>query len=195
MFHEFNIFRLLDLYLLRRWVLWLLHIYTVFLYMKWNLVKKSHWKYLHLKFNIKRLQQICQILASLSCFVFFFYCISRYTSSSRLIKTSHLGDLFSEWTLLLSPRLREARDKLETEKTRWREPGCEMRCGTAWHSYTDTTKNINTTLSTVFCANPVTEQCSPSVVTKINSHIQKYTQNSYGHTLLYMHKNVSIHIM
>lgn len=41
------------------------------------------------------------------------------------MKESHLGVLFSECTLSLSPRLSEARDKLETEKTRGREPGCE----------------------------------------------------------------------
>lgn len=95
-----------------------------------------------------------------------------YTSRYKLVKTSYLGALFSEWTLSLSPRLREARDKLETEKTRWREPGCETRCGTARHSYTDTTNNT-TRLSAVFCANPVTEQCSLSVkliLTSSNTH-------------------------
>lgn len=151
----------------------------------WNEMCKIPWKYLQLNSNIKRLHQI-------PASVFFKLYFTCYTSSSRLSKTSHLGDLLSEWTLSLSPRLREARDKLETEKTRWREPGCEVRCGTAQHSYTDTTKTLIPLCPLCFVPTlSVTDQCSPSIVTKMNAHIQKYKQNSHG----LMHKYVSLHIM
>lgn len=68
-------------------------------------------------------------------FTHFLTCSS---SSYKGVKTAHLGDLLSECTLSLSPMLREARDKLETEKTRWREPGCETRCTTQHDTVTPT---------------------------------------------------------
>ena len=40
---------------------------------------------------------------------------------------AYLGALFSDCVLSLSPRFSEASDKLETEKTQGREPGCETQ--------------------------------------------------------------------